>query len=56
MRTWQLTPSRPAQQLSGSDRFRLRQGAYGIIYTVWKTQLTINIIEVGHRKDIYRTQ
>ena len=44
-----------ASKLAGNDRYRLRQGAYRIIYTVWKTQLTINIIKVGHRKNIYRT-
>ena len=43
-------------KLAGNDRFRLRQGAYRIIYSVWKLQLTINIIKVGHRKDIYRNQ
>ena len=45
-----------ASKLAGNDRFRLRQGAYRIIYTVWKLQLTINVIKVGHRKDIYRNQ
>ena len=43
-------------KLAGNDRYRLRQGAYRIIYTVWKTQLTINIIKVGHRKNIYKNQ
>ena len=43
-------------KLAGNARFRLRQGAYRIIYTVWKLQLTINIIKVGHRKDIYRNR
>ena len=45
-----------ASKLTGNDRFRLRQGAYRIIYTVLKMQLTINIIKVGHRRDIYRNQ
>ena len=45
-----------ASKLAGNDRYRLRQGVYRIIYTVWKMQLTINIIKVGHRKDIYRNQ
>ena len=45
-----------SSKLAGNDRYRLRQGAYRIIYTVWKMQLTINIIKVGHRKDIYRNQ
>lgn len=43
-----------ASKLAGNDRYRLRQGAYRIIYSIWKRKLTINIIKVGHRKDIYR--
>lgn len=43
-------------KLAGNDRFRLRQGAYRIIYSVRKLQLVVNIIRVGHRKDIYRSQ
>ena len=45
-----------ARKLASNDRFRLRQGAYRIVYTVLKLELIISIIKVGHRKDIYRNQ
>lgn len=32
----------------------LRVGTYRIIYTVFKERLLISIIDIGHRKDIYR--
>ena len=44
------------RKLAGIDRYRLRQGTYRIVYTVLKMELTISIIKVGHRKDIYRNQ
>ena len=45
-----------ARKLAGNDRFRLRQGAYRIVYKVFNMELTISIIKVGYRKDIYRNQ
>ena len=44
------------KKLKGSDKayFRVRTGDYRIIYEVRNQELIINIIEVGHRKDIYR--
>lgn len=34
--------------------YSLRLGDYRIIYTVYKKTLTIYIIDLGHRKEIYR--
>ena len=44
------------KKLKGSDKayFRARTGDYRIIYEVRNQELIISIIEVGHRKDIYR--
>jgi mRNA interferase RelE/StbE len=33
--------------------FRLRSGKYRIVYTIRDKQLLIEIIRVGHRKDVY---
>lgn len=42
------------KKLKGHDNLlRLRVGSYRIIYTVDNGQLTIYIIEVGNRGDIY---
>ena len=42
------------QKLSGQERYRLRQGRYRIIYSIQDEELTIWVIKVGHRKEVYR--
>ena len=41
-------------KLSGRDKYRIRQGAYHIVYGVEDSELTVVIVKVGHRKDVYR--
>ena len=43
-----------SQKLSGQERFRIRQGRYRIIYSIQDEKLTVLIVKVGHRKDVYR--
>jgi len=43
-----------SQKLSGQERFRIRQGRYRIIYSIQDEELTVWIVKVGHRKDVYR--
>ncbi len=47
---------RPAgcEKLTGQERYRIRQGRYRIVYSIQDKQLTLWIVKVGHRKDIYR--
>ncbi len=33
--------------------YRLRVGQYRILYTVEHNKLTITVIKIGHRKDVY---
>ena len=48
-------PRPPAsEKLTGKERYRLRQGRYRIIYSVQDDELTIWVVKVGHRKDVYR--
>jgi mRNA interferase RelE/StbE len=42
------------EKLTGQARYRVRQGLYRIIYSVQDKALTIWIVKVGHRKDVYR--
>jgi mRNA interferase RelE/StbE len=45
---------RGAERLVGARRtYRIREGSYRIIYTVMGKALTVEIIKVGHRKDVY---
>ncbi len=42
------------QKLSGRDRFRVRQGAYRILYSIEDERLIVCVVKVGHRKHVYR--
>jgi len=42
------------EKLTAQERYRVRQGLYRIIYSVHDKALTIWIVKVGHRKDVYR--
>ena len=43
-----------AKKLSGVDGYRVRKGAYRILYTIDDGKRLIRIYRIGHRKDIYR--
>ncbi len=49
--------SRPAgvENLSGQEKYRVRQGVYRIIYEILNDQLIVVVVKVGHRRDVYRT-
>jgi mRNA interferase RelE/StbE len=42
------------EKLTGQERYRVRQGQYRIIYSIHDKELTIWVVKVGHRKDVYR--
>ena len=42
------------EKLTGQERYRLRHGRYRIIYSIQDNVLTVWIVKVSHRKDIYR--
>ena len=43
------------RKLAGSKRsYRVRVGVYRVIYTIEAAELVIEIVRVGHRKDVYR--
>ncbi len=44
---------RGARKLSGREEYRLRVGAYRILYVVDDKQGVIIILAVGHRRDVY---
>ena len=43
-----------AKKLKGRDGWRVRQGDYRIIYEIEDDVLIVIVLDVGHRKDIYR--
>ena len=42
-----------SKKLSGQEKYRIRQGNYRILYQVIDDELIINVVKVGHRRDIY---
>jgi mRNA interferase RelE/StbE len=42
------------EKLTGEEKYRLRQGRYRIVYSIRNDELTVWVVKVGHRKDIYR--
>ena len=43
------------EKLSGPlDRYRVREGNYRIVYSIDDEKLLVDVVKVGHRKDVYR--
>jgi mRNA interferase RelE/StbE len=42
------------EKLSGQEKYRIRQVDYRIIYSLQDTQLTVWVVKVGHRREVYR--
>ena len=43
-----------AVKLSGHNAYRIRVGDYRIIYAVLDDRMLVLVVELGHRRDIYR--
>lgn len=41
------------KKLKGRSGYRIRSGDYRIIYEIFDTTLIIDVVALGHRKDIY---
>ena len=51
------TQPRPSgtEKLAGRpNRYRVRQGKYRVIYSVDDQSRVVDVIKVGHRRDVYR--
>ncbi len=60
-RIWRLTSNlagnpRPmgCEKLSGRPLYRIRQGDYRIIYYIDDVNHIVDIIKIGHRREVYR--
>lgn len=42
------------EQLTGDIKYRIRQGNYRILYTIEDEVVTVTVVKVGHRRDVYR--
>jgi mRNA interferase RelE/StbE len=41
-------------RLKGREEYRIRQGDYRILYIVEEKVVTVFVVKVGHRKNIYK--
>jgi mRNA interferase RelE/StbE len=42
------------EKLSGQERYRIRQGDYRVVYAIDDEARMIEIIKIGHRREVYR--
>jgi len=45
---------RGSQKLTTREQYRVRQGAYRVMYEVQDEDRSVAIIKIGHRKGVYR--
>ena len=43
-----------SEKLSGHQLYRVRQGNYRILYAIDDADLSLVVIKIGHRRDVYR--
>lgn len=42
------------EKLSGQEKYRIRQGVYRILYSIQDNELTIWVVKVAHRREVYK--
>lgn len=43
-----------SEKLSGQEKYRVRQGNYRIVYSIQDNELTVWVVKVDHRREVYR--
>lgn len=43
-----------SEKLSSQERYRIRQGNYRIVYSIQDLELTVWVVKIGHRREVYR--
>jgi len=49
-----IRPEKHFERLVGEKAYKLRAGDYRIIADIYKEELIILVIKIGHRKNIYK--
>lgn len=42
------------KKLQGREGWRIRVGDYRVLYKIDDTQQTVEVVHIGHRRDVYR--
>ena len=46
-----------SEKLAGSeDRYRVRRGDYRVVYAIDDSERSIEVVKVGHRREVYRKE
>ncbi len=43
-----------SEKLSGEEKYRVRQGDYRIVYGIDDKRQIVEVVKLGHRREIYR--
>lgn len=43
-----------AEKLSGGEQYRVRQGDYRIVYSIDDAAFRVEVVKIGHRREVYR--
>ncbi len=43
-----------SKKLSGEEKYRIRQGAYRILYQIFDDIILVVVVKIGHRKGVYK--
>ena len=42
------------EKLTGEEKYRVRQGVYRILYKIHDDIVTVVVVKIGHRREVYR--
>jgi len=43
-----------SEKLSGEEKYRLRQGDFRVLYSIEDASVTLTVVKIGHRREVYR--
>ena len=43
-----------SKKLSGEEKYRVRQGDYRVVYSIDDAKKLVEVVKIGHRRDVYR--
>lgn len=43
-----------SKKLSGDEKYRIRQGDYRVLYRIFEEIITVTVVKIGHRREVYR--
>ena len=45
-----------SEKLSAQERYRIRQGNYRILYEILDLEVVVEVVKIGHRREVYRSR